>query len=54
MEKIDVTQMDLQAVEASIDTWIGSLGSDKMDTKDFHEATANRRNSLMFRSRHRQ
>jgi hypothetical protein len=45
-EKIDVTQVDLQAVKASIYTWTGSLGGDIMDTKDFHEATSNTRNNL--------
>jgi hypothetical protein len=46
MEKIDVTQVDLQAVNVSIDTWARCLGGDRTETKDFHEATANVRNDL--------
>jgi hypothetical protein len=44
---IDETQVDLQAVKMSIDTWTGSLKDDITNTKkDFHEAIASMRNDL--------
>jgi hypothetical protein len=47
IEKIDETQVDLQAVKVSIDTWTRSLKGDIMDTrKDFHKAIENTRNDL--------
>jgi hypothetical protein len=46
-EKIDETLVDLQAVKAFIDTWIGRLKGDITDTKtDFHKATENTRDDL--------
>jgi hypothetical protein len=38
--------MDLQAVKVFINVWTGSLKSDIMDMKDFHEAIVNTRNGL--------
>jgi hypothetical protein len=46
-EKIDETQVDLQTVKTSIDTWTRSLKGNIMDTnKDFHEDIVNARNNL--------
>jgi hypothetical protein len=46
-EKIVETQVDLQAVKTSIDTWTGSLKGDITNRKkNFHKATANIRNGL--------
>jgi hypothetical protein len=46
-EKINETQVDLQAVKAPIDMWTWSLNNEIMDKKkDFHKAIANTRNDL--------
>lgn len=45
-KKTDETQVDLQTVKTSIDTWTRSLKGDIMGTnKDYHEAIVNSRNT---------
>jgi actin-like ATPase involved in cell morphogenesis len=39
--KIEETQVDLQAVNTSIDTWTRSLKGDITDVKDFHKSIEN-------------